>query len=193
MTESLQSEEGQDALPSRARVVIIGGGVIGCSVAYHLTKLGWNDVVLLERHKLTAGTTWHAAGLIVTGTFTTETTVNMSKYSRDLYARLEAETGQDTGFREVGYLQIAINNERVDKLRRVADFVRGFGIDVEEVSKREVKDMWPLFDTHDVVCGFYTADDGRGNPVDITMALAKGARMGGATLMEGVSVTGIHK
>ncbi len=193
MTESLQSEEGQDALPSRARVVIIGGGVIGCSVAYHLTKLGWNDVVLLERHKLTAGTTWHAAGLIVTGTFTTETTVNMSKYSRDLYARLEAETGQDTGFREVGYLQIAINNERVDKLRRVADFVRGFGIDVEEISKREVKDMWPLFDTHDVVCGFYTADDGRGNPVDITMALAKGARMGGATLMEGVSVTGIHK
>jgi len=122
-----------NSMPARAQVVIVGGGVIGCSVAYHLTKLGWRDVVLLERAQLTAGTTWHAAGLVVTGTFATETTINMSKYSRDLYARLEEETGQDTGFRPVGYLQIASNQERIDKLRRVSDFARGFGIDVEEI------------------------------------------------------------
>jgi 4-methylaminobutanoate oxidase (formaldehyde-forming) len=181
------------ALPSHARVVIIGGGVAGCSVAYHLTKLGWRDVVLLEKSQLTAGTTWHAAGLVVTGTFTTETTVNMAKYSRDLYKRLGEETGQDTGFRPVGYLQIAINNERIDKLRRVSDFVRGFGIDVEEISPSEVKRMWPLFEANDVMAGFYTADDGRANPVDVTMSLAKGARMGGAQIFEGVTVTGVSQ
>jgi 4-methylaminobutanoate oxidase (formaldehyde-forming) len=130
---------GTDSIPARAQVVIIGGGVIGCSVAYHLTKLGWRDVVLLERAQLTAGTTWHAAGLVVTGTFATETTINMAKYSRDLYTRLEEETGQDTGFRPVGYLQIASNSERVDKLRRVSDFARGFDIDVEEISPSEVQ------------------------------------------------------
>ena len=182
-----------DSIPARAQVVIIGGGVIGCSVAYHLTKLGWRDVVLLERAQLTAGTTWHAAGLVVTGTFATETTIEMSKYSRDLYARLEEETGQDTGFRAVGYLQIASNPERVDKLRRIADFARGFGIEVAEISTSEVKKMWPLFETNDVLAGFYTPDDGRANPVDVTMALAKGARMGGAQLLEGVCVTGINQ
>ena len=192
MTEARHSMDKDATLPSRARVVIIGGGVMGCSLAYHLTKLGWRDVLLLERHQLTAGTTWHAAGLVVTGTFSTETTVKMSKYSRDLYKRLGEETGQDTGFREVGYLQIASNPERVDKLRRVADFVRGFGIDVAEISPEEVAKMWPLFDTQDVVRGFYTADDGRANPVDVTMSLAKGARMGGATIREGVAVTGIQ-
>ncbi len=168
------------SLPTHARVVIIGGGVIGCSVAYHLTKLGWQDVVLLERSKLTSGTTWHAAGLVVTGTFSSELTVNMSKYSRDLYKVLGEETGQDTGFRDVGYLQIASNPERVDKLRRVSDFCRGFDIDVEEVSTAEVKKMWPLFETEDILCGFYTPEDGRVNPVDVTISLARGARMGGA-------------
>ncbi|MCH7867513.1 MAG: GcvT family protein [Myxococcales bacterium] len=181
------------SLPSHARVVIIGGGVIGCSVAYHLTKLGWRDVVLLERAKLTSGTTWHAAGLVVTGTFDSELTVTMSKYSRDLYKRLGQETGQDTGFRDVGYLQIASNTERVDKLRRVADFCRGFGIEVEEVSTADVKKMWPLFETDDILCGFYTPDDGRANPVDVTISLAKGARMGGAQIFEDTPVTAIHQ
>jgi len=187
----MKSTSGTDSIPTRAQVVIIGGGVIGCSVAYHLTRLGWRDVVLLERAQLTAGTTWHAAGLVVTGTFATETTINMSRYSRDLYAMLEAETGQDTGFRPVGYLQIASNPERVDKLRRVSDFARGFGVDVEEISRSEVKQMWPLFETGDVLAGFYTPDDGRANPVDVTIALAKGARMGGARILEGICVTGI--
>lgn len=181
------------SLPSQARVVIVGGGIIGCSVAYHLTKLGWRDVVLLERSKLTCGTTWHAAGLVVTGTFSSELTVNMSKYSRDLYRVLGEETGQDTGFRDVGYLQIASNPERVDKLRRVADFCRGFDIEVGEISKTEVKEMWPLFETDDIVCGFYTPDDGRANPIDVTVSLAKGARQGGARIFEDTRVTAIHR
>jgi heterotetrameric sarcosine oxidase gamma subunit len=179
--------------PSRARVVIVGGGVAGCSVAYHLTKLGWSDVVLLEQSQLTSGTTWHAAGLVVTATFPTETTVNMAKYSRDLYKRLGEETGQDTGFQAVGYLQIATNTERLDKLRRIADFVRGFDIHVDEISPSEVKKMWPLFQADDVMAGFYCAEDGRANPVDVTMSLAKGAKMGGARIFEGVSVTGVNQ
>jgi len=187
------SPEAGTSLPSRARVVIVGGGVIGCSVAYHLTKLGWRDVVLLERSKLTSGTTWHAAGLVVTGTFSSELTVYMSKYSRDLYKVLGEETGQDTGFRDVGYLQIASNPERVDKLRRVADFCRGFDIEVEEISTAEVKKMWPLFETDDILCGFYTPDDGRANPVDVTVSLAKGARMGGAQIFEDTPVTAVHQ
>jgi 4-methylaminobutanoate oxidase (formaldehyde-forming) len=117
----------------------------------------------------------------------------MAKYSRDLYKVLGQETGQDTGFREVGYLQIASSSERVDKLRRVADFCRGFDIEVHEVSTAEVKKMWPLFETDDIQCGFYTPDDGRANPVDITISLAKGARMGGAQIFENTAVTGIHK
>ncbi len=193
MTEEIVSKTSADSLPDRARVVIIGGGVIGCSVAYHLTKLGWRDVVLLERAKLTAGTTWHAAGLVVTSAFATEITVNMSRYSRDLYARLGEETGQDTGFRPVGYLQIASNPERVDKLRRVSAFVRGFGIEMEEIPPSEVARMWPLFETSDVLAGFYTRGDGRANPVDVTIALAKGARMGGTRIFEGVRVTGIAR
>jgi 4-methylaminobutanoate oxidase (formaldehyde-forming) len=170
--------------------VIIGGGVIGCSVAYHLTKLGWRDVVLLERTQLTAGTTWHAAGIVVAG-FTTETTVNMAKYTRDLYERLGEETGQDTGFKAVGYLQIASNPDRVNSLRRRVDFSRGLGVYTEEISAAEVKKMWPLFQTEDIFAGFYTADDGRTNPVDTTMSLAIGARMGGARILEETKVTGI--
>ncbi len=108
-------------LPTRAQVVIIGGGVIGCSLAYHLPKLGWKDVLLLEQTQLTAGTTWHAAGLIVSG-FETETTMHMAKYTRDLYEKLGEETGQETGFKPIGYLQPATNPNRLDSLRRRARF-----------------------------------------------------------------------
>jgi len=182
-----------DSLPTHAQVVIIGGGVIGCSVAYHLTKLGWRDVVLLERKELTAGTTWHAAGLVVCGGFSTETMLNMAKYTRDLYAVLGEETGQDTGFKAVGYLELAPSQEWLEGLRRVADFANSFGVPVEEISTSEVQKMWPLFDTSDVLAGFYTAADGRANPVDVTMSLAKGARMGGVGIFEGTKVTGIKK
>ena len=192
MTMEEKSKVDHGSVPSHAQVVIVGGGVIGCSVAYHLTKLGWKDVVLLEQTQLTAGTTWHAAGLIVSG-FSTETTINMARYTRDLYEKLGEETGQDTGFKPVGYLQTASNPDRVDSLRRRMDFSRCYGVMTEEVSAAEVKEMWPLFDTTDILAGFYTASDGRCNPIDTTMALAKGARMGGALICEETKVTGIKK
>jgi glycine cleavage system aminomethyltransferase T/glycine/D-amino acid oxidase-like deaminating enzyme len=181
-----------ESFPAQAQVVIIGGGVIGCSVAYHLTKLGWRDVVLLERTQLTAGTTWHAAGLIVSG-FSTETDMHMAKYTRELYERLGKETGQDTGFKAVGYLQIASNPERLDSLRRRADYCRGHGVSTEEISAGEIKKMWPLFETDDILAGFFTAEDGRTNPVDTTVALAKGAKMGGARVLEETRVIGIKQ
>jgi len=181
----------KQAPPDRARVVIIGGGVIGCSVAYHLAKLGWNDVVLLERDKLTSGTTWHAAGLVVSGGMTTETLAWMTKYSRDLYEVLEDETGLSTGFRPVGYLQTSSGPERTHKLRREQDFLRVMGINREEVSAAEVADLWPQIDTSSVVAGFYTANEGRADPANVAMSLAKGARMGGVSILEDTPVTGI--
>lgn len=178
-------------LPTRARVVIIGGGVIGASVAYHLTKLGWRDVVILERSQLTSGTTWHAAGLIVSGGMTTETLAWMAKYSRDLFEVLEKETGLSTGFRPVGYLQTGSTKERTHKLRREADFMRLMGIEREEISPAEVAALWPQVDASDVMAGFFTANEGRADPANVTMSLAKGARMGGARVLEGTRVTGI--
>ena len=178
-------------LPESARVVIVGGGVIGCSVAYHLTRLGWRDVLVLERDQLTSGTTWHAAGLIVSGLLMDETSADIFTYSRDLYQRLEAETGLATGFKSVGYLQVACNEERLEEMRRSAAFMRNFGIDCHEISVAEARDHWPGARFDDVIGAFYTAEDGRANPVDVTMSLAKGARLGGATLAEGVAVTGV--
>lgn len=177
--------------PGRAQVVIIGGGIIGNSVAYHLTKLGWNDVVLLERDRLTSGTTWHAAGLVVSGGMTTQTLAWMAKYSRDLYEVLEEETGLSTGFRPVGYLQTASTKERAHKLRREADFMRLMGIDREEISGAEVAALWPQIDASKVITGFYTANEGRADPYNVAMSLAKGARLGGAQILEGVGVLGI--
>ncbi len=180
-------------LPSRAQVVIIGGGVIGCSVAYHLTRLGWKDVLLLERRELTAGTTWHAAGLVEAGGFFSETMIEMAKYTRQLYQTLEGETGQATGYKPVGYLEFACSPSRLEGMRRVADFDRSFGVNVEEISPAEVKQMWPLAYTGDMLAGFFTPGDGRVNPIDATMALAKGARLAGAQIFEGIEVTGIKQ
>ena len=180
-------------VPARARVVVIGGGIIGCSVAYHLAHMGWRDVVVLERDRITSGTTWHAAGLIVTFGSTSETSTEMRKYTRDLYARLEAETGQDTGFKPVGFIEIATEPDRLEEYRRISTFNRYCGVDVHEISAREVSDLFPLARTDDVLAGFYVKEDGRANPVDVTMALAKGARMQGARILEGVSATGITR
>ncbi|RME87936.1 MAG: FAD-dependent oxidoreductase [Anaerolineae bacterium] len=187
MTDSVASK-----LPSHAQVVIIGGGVIGCSVAYHLTKLGWRDVLLLERKQLTSGTTWHAAGLIVTPS-EWELGVEMSTYTRELLKSLEAETGQSTGFKPVGYLQLACTEEWLEERRRMAVIARKHGVNYQEISPSEVKELWPLADVSDVLAGFYTPEDGRANPVDVTMALAKGARMGGARICEDTEVTGIKQ
>jgi 4-methylaminobutanoate oxidase (formaldehyde-forming) len=175
-------------LPDRAQVVIVGGGVIGCSIAYHLAHLGWTDVVLVERDALTAGTTWHAAGLITCAGMTDETSLFMSRYSRDLYARLEAETGHSTGFRPVGHVSLATNPQRLEALRRESDFVRGFGVEDEEISAAELASMWPLLDTSDVLAGFLVADEGRADPVGVATSLAKGATALGVRIVQGVTV-----
>jgi 4-methylaminobutanoate oxidase (formaldehyde-forming) len=180
-----------EALPKHARVVVIGGGIIGCSVAYHLAQMGCRDVVLLERDRLTSGTTWHAAGLIVTFGSTSETSTEMRKYTRDLYARLEAETGLSTGFEPVGFIEVAADADRLEEYRRVAAFNRHCGVDVHEISPRQIAELFPLARTDDLRAGFYVQGDGRANPVDVTMALAKGARLRGVTVIEGVPVTEI--
>jgi len=172
-------------------VVIVGGGIIGCSVAYHLAQMGWTDVVLLERDRLTSGTTWHAAGMVVTFGSTSETSTWMRRYTRDLYARLEQETGVSTGFKAVGFIELASDDDRLEEFRRTAAFNRHCGVDVHEISAKEVGEMFPLARIDDIRAGFYVEDDGRANPVDATMSLAKGARLHGATLLEGVAVTGV--
>lgn len=175
-------------LPDRARVVVIGGGVIGCSVAYHLAHMGCKDVVLLERDRITSGTTWHAAGLMVTFGSTSETSTEMRKYTRDLYSRLEAETGQATGFKPVGFIELAKDIDRLEEYRRVSAFNRHCGVNVLEISPREVKELFPLANVDDILAGFYVKEDGRADPVDVTMALAKGARLQGAKIIEEIAV-----
>lgn len=130
------------SLPQRARVVVVGGGIIGCSVAYHLAHLGWRDVVVLERDRITSGTTWHAAGLMVTFGSTSETSTQMRKYSCDLYARLEEETGQSTGFRRTGFIEVAADRDRLEEYRRVAAFNRYLGIDVHEITPAQVGELF---------------------------------------------------
>ena len=181
---------GTTAVPDRARVVVVGGGVIGTSVAYHLAHLGVPDVVLLERDRLTSGTTWHAAGLMATFGSTSQTSTELRMYTRDLYARLEAETGQATGLKQVGLIELAIEPGRLEEYRRVAAFNRLCGVEVHEISPAEVAGLFPLARVDDVLAGFYIPADGRVNPVDVTMALAKGARMRGVRICEGVPVTG---
>src|SRR6187431_3381948 len=171
-------------LPSRARVVVVGGGVIGTSIAYHLGHLGWTDTVLVERDQLTSGTTWHAAGLVVTFGSFSETSTELRKYTRDLYTKLEAETGLTSGFKPVGFIEVASDADRLEEYRRITAFNRHCGIDVHEISPAEIKDLFPLARTDDLHGGFYVKEDGRANPVDVTMALARGARMQGVKIFE---------
>jgi heterotetrameric sarcosine oxidase gamma subunit len=179
-------------LPQKARVVIIGGGVIGCSVAYHLTRLGWKDVVLLERKRLTSGTTWHAAGLIAQLRATLNMTL-LAKYSADLYDRLEAETGVATGYRRNGAVTLALTESRFEELRRLASMAKPFGIEVEPISAAEVAEKHPMIETRDVVGAVWMPRDGQADPTNIAMALAKGARQRGAQIFENAAVTGITR
>ncbi|WP_189501988.1 FAD-dependent oxidoreductase [Mesorhizobium sp. M00.F.Ca.ET.216.01.1.1] len=179
------------AIPTKARAVIIGGGVSGCSVAYHLAKLGWTDIVLLERKQLTSGTTWHAAGLIgqLRGS---QNMTRLAKYSADLYVKLEAETGVGTGMRQVGSITVALTEERKHEIYRQASLARAFDVDVREISPWEVKEMYPHLNVSDVVGAVHLPLDGQCDPANIAMALAKGARQRGATIIENVKVTKVH-
>ena len=176
------------SLPTHARVVIIGGGISGCSVAYHLAKAGWKDIVLLERKQLTCGTTWHAAGLI--GQLRNSLNMTrLAKYSADLYVKLEAETGIATGMRQNGSITVALTEARREEILRQAGLARAFDVDVNEVSPAEVKAMYPHLNVKDVVGAVHLPLDGQCDPANIAMALAKGARMMGATIHEGVKVS----
>jgi 4-methylaminobutanoate oxidase (formaldehyde-forming) len=177
-------------IPQRAQVVVIGGGAIGTSVAYHLTKLGVTDVVLLERKELTAGTTWHAAGLITSAGMPSETFLWMSRYTTELLPKLTEETGQDTGFRTIGHLHLACTPQRVETVTREAIFAKAHGVPVEMVGPQEVAKHWPAAKVDDILAAAWVPDEGRVNPADLAQAYAKGARTAGARIIEGVTVTG---
>lgn len=177
-------------LPTQARAVIIGGGVIGCSLAYHLTLLGWKDVVLLERKQLTCGTTWHAAGLV--GQL--RATMNMTKlaqYSAGLYGTLEKETGVATGYRQRGSLALALSEDRMEELSRGADMAATFGLDAHVISPKECLERYPLLSLDGVVGGVFLPTDGQADPGNVALALARGAKNRGAQVFEGVKVTGV--
>ncbi len=176
-------------LPERAEVVVIGGGIIGCSTAYHLARDHNADVVLLEQGKLTSGSTWHAAGLV--GQLRSSASITrVLKYSVDLYKQLKAETGLETGWKMTGCLRLATNEDRWTEYRRLATTARSFGMEMHLLSPPEVKAMWPLMETSDLVGASWLPTDGQASPSDITQSLARGARMHGAKLHEGVRVTG---
>ena len=174
-------------LPTHAQVVIIGGGIHGCSVAYHLAKAGWSDVLLLERKTLTSGTTWHAAGLVgqLQGS---HSTTAFASYGVELMQEIESETGQNPGFRQSGSISIAMNEERLAELKRKADFASLFGVDAHYMKTDEIAERWPLMNADGVLGGIHMPSDGSANPIDLTQALAKGARMNGATIREQIKV-----
>lgn len=178
------------SIPSHARVVIIGGGIVGCSVAYHLARRGCPDVVLFERRQLTCGTTWHAAGLV--GQLrATQNLTRLAQYTTQLYEGLERETGQATGFRQLGSIAVAASAARFEELKRGASMARCFGLEVQILSPGEVQERWPLISTEDLVGAVYLPKDGQTNPVDTTQALARGARQAGVKVLENVQVTNI--
>jgi sarcosine dehydrogenase len=179
------------ALPIHAQIVVIGGGIIGCSTAYHLARDHKADVVLLEQGKLTSGSTWHAAGLV--GQLRSSASITqVLKYSVELYKRLKDETGLDTGWKMTGCLRLATNEDRWTEFKRLATTARSFGMEMELISPAEVKRMWPLMEVSDLVGASFLPTDGQASPSDITQSLAKGARQAGAKIFEGVTVTGFE-
>lgn len=179
-------------LPASARIVIIGGGAIGCSIAYHLAKLGERDVLLLEKKALTAGSTWHAAGLV--GQLRSKVNLTrLMQYSAKLCATIGAETGQDVGFHRVGSIRLASSDARWDELRRNAAAAKSCGLDVELIGPAEIKEKFPLVDLADVRGATWIASDGYVDPYSLTMAYAKGARAGGVKITEGATVTGFRQ
>ncbi|MBK9601654.1 MAG: FAD-dependent oxidoreductase [Anaerolineales bacterium] len=177
--------------PTQAQVVIIGGGVGGASIAYHLTKLGWKDVVIIEKHELTSGSTWHSAGLV--GQMRSDANLTrMMHYSTDLYRSLKAETGQDTSWREVGGIRLASSAERMEENKRLVGMARSFGVPMELISPKEAQNMFPLMDITGVVGAAYTPNDGSIDPTGLTNALAIGAKNRGAKIFTNTTVTAIN-
>ncbi len=179
------------ALPDRAHVVVVGGGIMGCSTAYHLAGLGVGDVVLLERHQISSGSTWHAAGLV--GQLRNQAGITqLLGHSVELYERLERETDQATGWKMNGGLRLACNPERMTEIKRQATTAKSFGLDMRILTPREAQALWPVMDISDVVGAAYLPTDGQANPGDINRALARGARRQGARIIEGCGVTGVR-
>ena len=178
------------AFPTQARAVVVGGGIAGCSVAYHLAALGWKDVVILEQGSLSGGTTWHAAGLV--GQLRShENMTRLIQYSTELYARLESETGQATGWKQCGSVSIARTEDRMTALKRTAAKARAYGIEAEVISAKEAGKLWPVMETRDLAGAVWLPGDGKANPTDITQALAKGSRNNGVRICEKTRVTGV--
>jgi len=178
-------------LPTHARVVVIGGGIVGCSVAYHLCKIGWRDVVLLERKRIASGTSWAAAGLLGQ-LWSNRALTKLAVYGAELYSRLEAETGQPTGYQRPGSIRVAQTRARKSEFDRAMAMARSFGIPMEEISLEEARRLFPLLNTKGLVAAWFQTNDGHTNPEDTTQALAKGARMGGAHIFEAVKVVDIR-
>ena len=177
---------------SHARVVVIGGGVNGVSALYHLAKKGWSDVALVERKELTSGSTWHAAGLLPL--FNMSYSVGqLHKYTVDLYKTLEAETGQDVSFHVTGNLRLATNQERMDEYRRYCGTANTIGVPFEMIGPSEIKELWPLCNTDGLVGALFHPDDGHIAPVDVTQAMAIGARNGGAEINRDTEVVAIEQ
>jgi glycine/D-amino acid oxidase-like deaminating enzyme len=177
-------------IPSSAKVVVIGGGVAGCSAAYHLAKLGWKDTILLERDQLTSGTTWHAAGLV--GQLGASATITkLRKYSLNLYKELEKKTGLSTGLKQNGAITVASSKERMEELLRQATAAQLFDVNVEVLDKQKTKELYPVINDDDVIGGVYMPEDGQADPVGVTNVLAKAARMEGVQIFEKTPVNKI--
>jgi 4-methylaminobutanoate oxidase (formaldehyde-forming) len=177
-------------LPSHTEIIIVGGGIAGCSTAYHLAKLGKRDVLLLEQGKLTCGTTWHAAGLV--GQMRPNRNMTrMSKYGIELYSTLESETGLATGWKQCGSVNVARTPERMKVLRKQVALAKSFGVEVEEISPKQAGELYPVMRTDDLQGAIWIPGDGKANPADLAMSLAKGARNGGVRIVEGIEVTGV--
>ena len=173
----------EKTLPSSTKVVVIGGGVAGCSVAYHLAKFGWKDTVLLERDQLTSGTTWHAAGLL--GQLgATATITKLRKYSLNLYKELEQKTGLSTGLKQNGAITVASSKDRLQELLRQATSAQLFDVNVEVLDKNKVKDLYSVINNQDILGGIYMSEDGQADPIGVTNVLAKAAKTEGAKIFE---------